>query len=1289
MKRLKKISKIILALTIVFFQFPLISNLNSVISESNPTKVYENTEIYESAEIDTQEIKLIKIFQSPKSFNGFYIYGEELDFATQKIFVDIYFKNGDSKDKVEFEAQHMFFDDNIQTESEAKTSELISFEKEIEYLEFYSYTENLNFDVIITEISDNFSPSSISIKGQNLKKYYANLGIDLQVREEWGAPATSGWAAWPAHEISKIIVHHTATTPNNSNPSQAVKNIYNYHKNLCAYTWGSYDPDRPECDEQHELWEDIGYNFLIDQNGTVYEGRAGGPNVTGAHSPPNYGTIGIGLIGNFQYAFPGDSQKNAFNELIIKLAKHNDFELEWGNTLVGHRDRSNTLCPGEAFYKGLPGLLNEAKQKYSPTTFSNNLNNSTRSITQNNKNFLQTGQRVQMMVPANQIDTGTKQFIEENTHTIENFKLINDFYIFSVDDDYVDNAFRDIKTYHPNLDIQPVYIHQIANWAQDDSNGRSTPENYSQSDYQFLEQINMPEAWHNLGGCENDALCGGNSDITIAIIDTGVAYENFDFDAGTYDDENDDNSDGIPNSIVNVDGLNFEIPTSDIANGEFNEGLDRRYSIAPELKNTTFINPKDVVQDFICDWRNGTGSDCNDAEISKINHANDDDGHGTFVTSIISATPDGPIESINNSKLAGMAHNVQIMPIKAFFPNDSSMCYTASGDHDPDCRDSNKTHHLKGISFSFLLVDAVNHASANGADVINMSLSGGSYDPALQSAINNATNNGSIIVTASGNNGSSTTRYPAGYDNTISVGASNFIGNRSSYSNYGSELDLVAPVSNGIPGQWYDCSPNNSSPSCFDESDKNYHMFSNFSGHRVTDTIDLAAGTSFAAPQVSAAVAIILSQNPNLNFNEVRSLLINTANDLGTTGRDEFTGYGELNMLNIVNALNLPTQLIFPYYDTSKSSRSAWNIVGNNSNETQVVSININDEIFDSIELAPNEQTQLIYPGIQNGPVRIMSNSNEIYASQRVLFEGSFNEFEAINVNNLSNSYINSWNDTSRAGRSSWNLVGNPSDIQTANITVFLGSRSNQIDSFTLAPGQQTEKLYPNLLDGPIIIDSDINIYSTQRTLFNGSFNEYESISSSDFGNYLLLTWNDTSKADRQSYILVGNPNESQTANVQIELAGEIIDSYNLSSGNQVEVLYPNTISGPLKILSDIPIYATQRTLYEGSFNEYKAINLSNLSSEYSFPFYDTRDSQKRAWILVGNDEDNSADVEVLLNGNLIDSFTLGPREQVQKIYVNQFGGPIVVRNPTTNRDLYVTQRNLYNGSFNEFPGID
>lgn len=117
-----------------------------------------------------------------------------------------------------------------------------------------------------------------------------------------------------------------------------------------------------------------------------------------------------------------------------------------------------------------------------------------------------------------------------------------------------------------------------------------------------------------------------------------------------------------------------------------------------------------------------------------------------------------------------------------------------------------------------------------------------SYNQAVSDAIDDAVGQGITVVCASGNGNSSSLPFPANNANTISVGATNANDQRSSYSNYGIGLDLVAPGDN-----IYSTTLNNS-----------------YASH---------SGTSFAAPQVAGVAGLMLSVNSSLTPADIKCIL--------------------------------------------------------------------------------------------------------------------------------------------------------------------------------------------------------------------------------------------------------------------------------------------------------------------------------------------------------------------------------------------------------------------------------
>jgi subtilisin family serine protease len=178
------------------------------------------------------------------------------------------------------------------------------------------------------------------------------------------------------------------------------------------------------------------------------------------------------------------------------------------------------------------------------------------------------------------------------------------------------------------------------------------------------------------------------------------------------------------------------------------------------------------------------------------------------------------------------------------------------------------------------IANGVNWAVNNGADVLSNSWGYTSCTAnfsVLTNAINNASANGRggqgcVVLFAAGNGFKSCVDYPANLNSVIAVGAVTNQGTRSSYSNYGSALDIVAP-SNGAAGV-----------RTIDRMGS-----AGYSSGNYTPSF---GGTSAACPAAAGAAALVLSVDPGLTSGQVQSFLETTAKDLGPSGFDNEYAHG-------------------------------------------------------------------------------------------------------------------------------------------------------------------------------------------------------------------------------------------------------------------------------------------------------------------------------------------------------------------------------------------------------------
>ena len=223
--------------------------------------------------------------------------------------------------------------------------------------------------------------------------------------------------------------------------------------------------------------------------------------------------------------------------------------------------------------------------------------------------------------------------------------------------------------------------------------------------------------------------------------------------------------------------------------------------------------------------------------------------------------------------------------------------------------------------------DAIYFAVDNGAKVINLSAGGSGSSTLLEEAINYAYDNNVSVVVSTGNQ-NSTIQYPAKYTNAIAVGSTNsndkrsnpFFWSTTSGSNYGAELDFVAP-GNYIYGLRHTSN-----------TDYNYYW----------------GGTSQAAPHLTGVISLLLSVNPSLTASQIRLILQQSSQDLvgdsfDTVGWDQYYGFGRINAFN---AISNPLLSNTEYYTESKSIKIFPNPIGNeNSFSISGLESNINYNI--------------------------------------------------------------------------------------------------------------------------------------------------------------------------------------------------------------------------------------------------------------------------------------------------------------------------------------------------------
>ena len=257
-------------------------------------------------------------------------------------------------------------------------------------------------------------------------------------------------------------------------------------------------------------------------------------------------------------------------------------------------------------------------------------------------------------------------------------------------------------------------------------------------------------------------------------------------------------------------------PTSIHPNQEWNYEMIK----APEAWEVTpgSSQTKIAVLDTGIDSNHPSLRDFVDTELGESfvgGNTEDRAGHGTHVAGTIASY----------GQVSGVMQTATLIPVKVLGDDGTGSMY--------------------GIQ------QGITYAASIDADVINMSLGGGGYDQGMDEAIQAANDQGTIVVAASGNDGIENVSYPAAYNGSVAVGSVTSNETRSSFSNYGSELDVMAPGSSiysTVPGGQY----------------------------------DTLSGTSMATPHVAGVMGLIRTVDPNISVTNARDILNNTAQSAGS-----------------------------------------------------------------------------------------------------------------------------------------------------------------------------------------------------------------------------------------------------------------------------------------------------------------------------------------------------------------------------------------------------------------------
>ncbi|MEM1170386.1 MAG: S8 family serine peptidase, partial [Cyanobacteria bacterium P01_H01_bin.35] len=306
-------------------------------------------------------------------------------------------------------------------------------------------------------------------------------------------------------------------------------------------------------------------------------------------------------------------------------------------------------------------------------------------------------------------------------------------------------------------------------------------------------------------------------------------------------------------SDADIDALeawDIQTGSNNVVVGVIDTGIDYTH---PDLANNMWTNPGEIPGNGIDDDGNGYVDDVYGYDFAYGDNDPIDlvDGHGTHVAGTIGA------DGNNGQGVVGVNWNVDLMAIKFLDDNGSGTTFGA--------------------------IQAIEYATMMGADLTNNSWGGGGFSQGLYDAIAAAGAADSLFIAAAGNSGTNndaTPHYPDGYDldNIISVASTDHNDNLSSFSQYGAtSVDLGAPgssIASTVPGGYA-----------------------------------YLSGTSMATPHVSGVAALVLAENPDLSYQEVKDIILESTDPISALDGKTVTG-GRLNAFKALSLLNAtPTDI--------------------------------------------------------------------------------------------------------------------------------------------------------------------------------------------------------------------------------------------------------------------------------------------------------------------------------------------------------------------------------------------
>ncbi|MCL4473008.1 MAG: hypothetical protein M1455_03590 [Actinobacteria bacterium] len=318
---------------------------------------------------------------------------------------------------------------------------------------------------------------------------------------------------------------------------------------------------------------------------------------------------------------------------------------------------------------------------------------------------------------------------------------------------------------------------------------------------------------------------------------------------------------------------------------------------------------------------------------------------------------------------------------------------------------------------------------------------------------------------------------------------------------------------------------------------------------------------------------------------------------------------------------NLDSHYWWPVYDSASAGMRNWILVANPPDNGENITVhvtvhNAGPDISEARDLAPGQTWTPIYAGRFGGPVEVKawkqggnedSDPRKVIASQRVLYNGAFNEMPGIAASKLSPANIWTWYDD--VNGSNWIVVSNPSSTKI-NAQIAVGNLNNPVyvDEAVLG-AYETHAFRKPVMGGPVYAwgynegssSPDANIVVSQRVLWGPSFGELAGSVPADISfTTSTWTWYDQASAGAKNWVLISNPTDKPLY-AEVRIAGVTVWGDVVNPYDNKTPTFPGRMGGPVEVeawksetapggiqLKRTPylVFASQRVLWNGYFNE-------------------------------------------------------------------------------------------------------